>query len=127
MTAADLLAAWRDATRAAELAARLAVEAEAAAEEAEADAVANEDLVKLAEAAAAAAEQAAQNARRCAERARSRADTYRADRVPDAMRGVADARAHETEARDRYHRSARGGDGGVSQEGPQLRQGRSTD
>jgi hypothetical protein len=104
MSAAELLAAWRDATLGAELAARLAAEAAAAAEEADIDALGNECLVEFAEAAARAAEAAAEDARRCAQRARSRA-TVSSDRVAQAQQAAHAADAREVDAGDRYHSS----------------------
>jgi hypothetical protein len=97
----ELLDAWRDATRAAELAERLATVALEAAQHADRTALTSEEIVTLADAAASAAERAAVTAREAATRARHdataflRLDTEAADRA-------AAARAVAAEARDRY-------------------------
>ena len=68
VSTADLLDAWREATRAAELAERLARYAEATAEDADESAAATEEIAQLAERAAGAATNAAQSARNAANR-----------------------------------------------------------
>jgi hypothetical protein len=102
VTTADLLAAWREATRAAELAERLAKMADEAAQEADESAIASEALAALAEQAADAAATAARTARATAERARARAS----DRTKGAASARDDegfARAGEEAARVEYH------------------------
>ena len=101
-TSADLLTAWRDATRGAELARRLAEVAEALAETAEHDAVAAEEVAALAEATAKAAEAAAAKARATANRMHGVAETAKSKGRQDAAAAVAEAGDKETSARDRY-------------------------
>ncbi len=103
MTTEDLLAAWRDATRAAELAERLAARAREAAKEADRTALSSEEVARLAEQAAMAAEHAAREARAVADRAALLARDSRGARVPEAEQAASDARVAETEARGRYH------------------------
>src|SRR5689334_1025415 len=103
MTTADLLDAWREATRAAELAARLARQAEEAADHADDDASGSDEIAKLAESAAEAAEIAATKARAAADRASALAAVKRGADVDDAQETAVAARAIETEARDDYH------------------------
>lgn len=110
VSVSDLLLAWREATRAAELAARLAEESAEAAGQADGEVAATEELATLAEAAAEAAERAAVNARACAARARGRADVYRGTRIPDAERAARDARGREDDARERYQQAAKRAD-----------------
>jgi len=98
----DLLDAWRDATRAAELAERLAATALRAAERAEQDAAAAEEIATLAEEAAAAAERAAEAARAAANKA-SLLSNGRTTDSRNADQAVVDARTAETDASDRYH------------------------
>ena len=102
-TTADLLNAWRETTRAAELAERLATLAGEAAEQADQNALASEQIARMAERAATAAERAARGARDAANRAMELAQKNRAGRLPDAQRAVLDARAGEDAARERYH------------------------
>ena len=102
-TTADLLEAWRETTRAAELAERLAQLALDAAEQADADAVAYEQIADMAETASAAALRAAENARTVATEARGRATQTRDVRLRDADQSLVDARADEDSARDKYH------------------------
>lgn len=100
-TNAELLDAWRDTTRAAELAERLARMAADSAEQADENAIAYEEIADMAEAAKDAAERAASNARQAAHRARERATTARDVHLRDADH-AASARADETAARTRY-------------------------
>jgi hypothetical protein len=101
---ADLLAAWRDATRAAELADRLAGMASEAADTADRSAMASEEIARMAERAAKAADRAATSAREAAKRAAALATESRERRLVDADTLVASARADESAARDAYHR-----------------------
>ena len=101
---ADLLTAWRDATRAAELADRLAQMAAEAAATADRSAMASEDIAKMAERAAKAADRAAKSAREAARRAAALAMESRERRLVDADLLVATARAEEAAAREAYHR-----------------------
>jgi len=101
---ADLLTAWRDATRAAELADRLAQMAAEAADTADQSAMASEEIAKMAERAAKAADRAAMSAREAARRAASLAKESRERRLVDADSLVARARAEEAAAREAYHR-----------------------
>jgi hypothetical protein len=100
---AELLDAWREATRAAELAARLARQAEEAADHADDDAMGSDEIAKLAESAAEAAEVAASKARTAADRAASLAASKREGGLGDARETEDAARAFETEAREDYH------------------------
>lgn len=105
VTTADLLTAWRDATRAAELAERLARMAAETAETADRSALASAEIAKLAERAAKAAERAALSARQAAQRAAQFADETRDHRLQDADDVVTQVRAEEVAARDAYRRS----------------------
>lgn len=107
MTTGDLLDAWRDATRAAELAERLATSALEAAEAAERGASASEELAALADEAATAAERAAAAARAAATKARDAAVGLRAIDVTGSEEALRNARTAEEVARDRYHRAER--------------------
>ena len=108
MTTADLLEAWREATRAAELAQRLAQLANETAAQLEKDAVASEDLALMAERTAEAAEAAAKSARAAADELSARARASRDLRARDAEQTVADARKLETEAQEQYDRAESG-------------------
>ena len=101
-TTAELLEAWRDATRAAELADSLAVSASDASLVAGNTADAAEQIAKLAERAAKAAERAAMTARDAAKQA---VELARSSRDKNALRadGATAARAAEDVARDAYH------------------------
>ena len=101
---ADLLTAWRDATRAAELADRLAQMAADAAETADRSAMASEEIARMAERAAKAADRAAVSARDAAQRAAALARESREHRLVDADTLVATARAEEAAAREAYHK-----------------------
>lgn len=112
VSTADLLDAWREAMRAAELAERLARLAEATAEDADESAVASEEIAQLAERAAVAATNAAQSARNAAHRTASVAKERR-DGVSHSQDIERDTRQAETTAKDEYHRAgeeARGRD-----------------
>jgi hypothetical protein len=103
VTTAELLEAWREATRAAELAARLTRQAEEAADHADDDAMGSDEIAKLAESAAEAAEAAASKARNAADRASALAAAKRDAGVGDAKQIEEAARVFETGARDEYH------------------------
>jgi hypothetical protein len=108
MSPQELLEQWREATRAAELAERLAKLAAQSVERADRDAAAAEDLAKLAKRAAQAAERAAASASRTAEQASAFARESRAGTLVDAEQAVADTKADEATARDRYQDAERG-------------------
>lgn len=101
-TTAELLDAWRDATRAAELADSLAVSASDASLLADNTADAAEQIAKLAERAAKAAERAAMTARDAAKQAVELARSSREKNVSGADR-ASTAHAAEDVARDAYH------------------------
>ena len=103
VTTADLLAAWRQATRAADEAARLARLAEQAADKADVDADAAAEIAELAQKAVEAAQRAAARAQAAADRATAFAASIRNPGVGDARREADLARAFETEARERFH------------------------
>ncbi len=103
MTTAELLAAWRQATRAADEAARLARLAEEAADKADIDADAAAEIAELAQKAVEAAQRAAVRAQLAADRAAAFAAATRNPGVGDARREEDLARAFETEARERFH------------------------
>lgn len=107
LTTNELLHAWRDATRAAELARRLAEVAETLAETAAFDAAAVEEVAALAETTAKAAEAAAVKARGTADRMLSVAETARSRGREDAAAAVTDAGDKESFARDRYQEAER--------------------
>jgi hypothetical protein len=102
VTTPDLLEAWRDATRAAELANRLAKLAAENAERADLNANAADEVATLAEQAAQAAAAAADRARASADHARDVARQSR-DGMGDAEAEQSGTLASETEARDAYH------------------------
>jgi methyl-accepting chemotaxis protein len=99
----DLLNAWRDAARAAELADRLSQIAAEAAEQADRTAAASEEIAEMAETAAVAAERAASTARIAAKRAAELAADHRSRRLTDAMDAVTEARHAESAAAEAYH------------------------
>jgi len=105
VTTADLLEAWREATRAAELAERLASVALDVSEEAERNAVASEEIAEIAERAADAAQQGAETARSAALRARQSAAASRDTRLRKADEDVVNAREAAARAGDMYHRA----------------------
>lgn len=114
MTTAELLEQWREATRAAELAARLAKMAADSVDRTEKGASAAEELAQLAERAAEAASAAAETARRAADQAaelarQSVADRTRDDKVTTAAEGL------EEQARERYHEAEREARGRLSE------------
>ncbi|HET7169123.1 MAG TPA: hypothetical protein VFI69_07955 [Candidatus Limnocylindrales bacterium] len=103
MKTAELLEAWREATRAAELARRLARAAADAADQADERAASSAELAALAERAAEASSEAARTARAVATDAAVKARTAREDGVTtDAT--VVTTSDDETVARDAYHR-----------------------
>ena len=102
MNTGELLDAWRDASRAAELAERLAQIARTAVDKGERDAATSEEIARLAEDVAASATRAAIAAREVARIAASEATLLR-EGLEGADRSVSDARTAETGARDRFH------------------------
>jgi hypothetical protein len=106
-TAGELLNAWRDAARAAELAERLSAVAVEAAEQADRTAAASEEIAEMAETAAKAAERAASTARKAAKRAAELAADHRSRRLADAVDAVTDARHAESAAAEAYHEAER--------------------
>jgi hypothetical protein len=104
---ADLLEAWREATRASELAERLAVLASEAAEQADKNSAVAQEIALLAEQAATAAERAAARSRLAAEQAAEIAAKSREQRVREADETVTAAAALEGEARELYHKAER--------------------
>ena len=106
MSTGELLDAWRDATRAAELADRLATSALRAVDDAESDEATAHALVALAEEAAAAAERAAEAARKAAHRAVARTLQAKRDQS-GADQTASETRATESEAAGRYHDAER--------------------
>ena len=118
-SATDLLDAWREASRAADLAARLALSATEAAEQAEEDAEAADDIAMMAEATAEAAERAALAARRAARRAALLAERLRTSRLDEAEGLAQEARDRESEAGNRFHERERAAhQGGNGREAP---------
>lgn len=105
VTTEDLLNAWRDTTRAAELAERLAKHAVATAAKAEVTASAAEDVAILAERATEAANHAADGARLAAVEARHIADVERDESVPEAAAVDMEAIDAQRAARDAYLRA----------------------
>jgi hypothetical protein len=103
VTIADLLTAWRDATRAAELAERLAVAASEASAHADARALGSAELAELAERAAEAAGRAADRARAVATEAAELARSLRETGIPAAESSVASMRRIEMEAASAFH------------------------
>ena len=102
MTTAELLDAWRDASRAADLAERLAELARRAAEKGEQDAASAQEIAALAEEVAASAERASRAARAAARKASDDASRL-GDQLSGANEAVQDARTEEAGARGRYH------------------------
>ena len=100
-TTADLLTAWRDATRAPDLARRLAEVAEQTAVIAVADSEAAAEVAALAESAAQAATEAAAKARATADRMKLAAHAAQGKGRDDAAADVAQTRDDEATARDR--------------------------
>jgi methyl-accepting chemotaxis protein len=107
MSTEELLDAWRDATRAAELAERLATAALRAVERADQDAATAQELATLAEDAATSAERAAEAARQAARRAVEAAAEMRDDQA-SADASVTETRLTESDARSRYHDAGQG-------------------
>jgi methyl-accepting chemotaxis protein len=102
-TAAELLEKWREATRAAELAAQLADIALATAEQSERTASVSADIAKMAERAARAADRASTTARRAAKLAKELATENRLAKLRQATDTAEAARLDEADARERYH------------------------
>lgn len=103
LTTADLLTAWRDAIRAAELAERLATAATEAAAQADVRALGSAEIAALAERAAEAAARAAERAQAAATEAAELAGSLREAGIPAAEANVADMRRIETDAAAAYH------------------------
>lgn len=103
VTTAELLAAWREASRAAELADRLAEQAHSSAERADINAATAEEVAALAEQVAEVAASAAARARSAAEGARALARRSHDGPLSEAARERSDTRAVESQARDAYH------------------------
>jgi hypothetical protein len=101
MSTRDLLDAWRDASRAAELAERLAEVARSAVDKGERDAASSAEIATLAEDVAASATRAAAAAREVARIAADEATSLRAG-LEGADQSAGDARTVEGTARDRY-------------------------
>ena len=102
-TTAELLEAWREATRAAQLAERLASLAAEAADQADRNALASEQIATMAEKASRAAERAAAQARKAADQARDLATRNREGRLQDADAVVSETKSGEKLARELYH------------------------
>ena len=100
---AELLTAWREAVRAAELAERLAATAVQAADDADQRAEASAELADLAEQAATASMRAAAQANAAAELAASLAKALREGTLGEARRTVESADEAETDARTAFH------------------------
>jgi hypothetical protein len=103
VTTADLLEAWREATRAAELAKRLAKLAAETSERADVRAGIAEQLAVMARNAAEAAEQAAKTARTVADEAAEYARSAHAEHGR-GEETVTRTQQAESDARDSYHR-----------------------
>jgi methyl-accepting chemotaxis protein len=108
VTTQELLEAWRDASRAAELADRLANAAVRAADQAATDATAAQELATLAEDVAASAERAAHVAREAATKALETA-TFLQREVNGTSSDATTARIAEIGARDAYHEAEHAG------------------
>jgi hypothetical protein len=102
VTTADLLTAWREASRAAELAERLARMALETAERADAQALASEEIAALAREAAESATRAADFSTSATSRPRVLPRTSRASQIQAAEQAVVGAHA-EQEAKRLYH------------------------
>ncbi|HUR21893.1 MAG TPA: hypothetical protein VMZ90_13850 [Vicinamibacterales bacterium] len=99
---ADVLNAWRDAVRAAELAERLASDAAQAADAADVRSLASAELAELAQQAADASARAAARAAATAAEAALLARQLR-ENIPGARQTLDVANASEAEARAAYH------------------------
>jgi hypothetical protein len=104
ISTADLLEAWRETMRAAELAERLARLAEATADDADESAAGSEEIAQLAERAAVAATNAAQSARNAANRSASLAKARR-DGVSHSQEIELGSRQAEAAAKAEYDRA----------------------
>ena len=102
MSTSELLEAWRDATRAAELAERLAAAALRAVDKADQNAATAEEIAVLAEEAAIYATRAAEAARYVARRASEEAARARTQDLAHADATASETRLVEEDARDRY-------------------------
>jgi hypothetical protein len=98
----QLLAAWREAVRAAEMAERVATAAAEAASQADVRAEVSSELADLAERAAESAARAAQRARAVATEAAAAAQGFK-EMGGASAQTLNDARAAEKKARDAYH------------------------
>ena len=103
VTTAELLDAWREASRAAELADRLAELAHTSAERADINATNAEEVATLAEQVAEAAAKAATRARAAAKEARAVARKSQDGPLTNAEREQTGTREGESHARDAYH------------------------
>lgn len=106
MKTAELLEAWREATRAARLAERLAAMAEAASRDADENAAGSEAIAHLAEQAAEASTNAAHLARVAADRAAELALSREADST-EADVIETDTKLEEIEAQSDFHEAER--------------------
>jgi hypothetical protein len=103
----ELLDAWRDTVRAAELAERLAADATEASRQADIHAAASAEIADLADKAAAAAARAAERARAAATEAAATARRRRDRELPDAHARAALTRQCEVDAAATYKQSQR--------------------
>jgi hypothetical protein len=108
VTTDELLEAWRDASRAADLAERLATMAAETADRAELNAEEAAAVAAMAERAAESAAAAAQRARTSADQANELALSARKESQESAQPTLARTRALEREARDAYHSAEAG-------------------
>jgi hypothetical protein len=102
MSKAELLAVWRDAVRASELAERLAAIAADAAAQADLRSGVSAEIADLAEQAAESATRAAARAREAATHAAELAKSLHDDGVPAADKTLESARQIESDARTAY-------------------------
>ncbi len=109
-TTAELLEAWRETKRAAELAERLAALAADAATQADRNALAYESIAAMAEEESQAAERAASNAREAAAQARRHANESQEGRLRDADAAVVESRQQEAAAFARVDQGEADGD-----------------
>ena len=98
VTRADLLTAWRDATRAAELAERLADVAVEAADQADERELGSVDIAEAAGQAASAAQRAADSARAAADKASAMAAKLEGQAPPPVVEAVQTTAAGEADA-----------------------------
>jgi hypothetical protein len=102
VTTADLLGAWREATRAAELADRLATLALDAVEHADRNAAESREIAEMAERAAEASQHAAETARAAAARTSALAVATRESRLREAETDPSEARKAADRVGERY-------------------------